>query len=379
MSRNRSRRRRVNPNRVLPALLASVGAIALMLSFLQRDTTSVSEPEFIQALPVLKGDAPGPAPKLVSLSGSAPELDTQSTAAAVQAPIEPEPQSPPIRYAAPVTDALPAVRARSINGTGASRKTSPVEKPFSAVLGSASGGNGESLAREIVADLVGNGVQARYALLEDAGQPDIIIMLSESAGGAPAAWYCDPGATAALRLAQALLEVAPVGSEADRNSGADQQALEELFPCENVLSGRAQTAAALLQLPSSSLTRPETASSLSQGVQRYLEQNGAEIRQARLSAPMIWPAVGPVTSHFRQSHPLGIDIGQWRGNIVAATNGTVIWAGGDRCCSYGSYVVIESEAGVHTVYAHLETLAVKTGQQVQQGDSLGEVGCTGTC
>jgi murein DD-endopeptidase MepM/ murein hydrolase activator NlpD len=59
--------------------------------------------------------------------------------------------------------------------------------------------------------------------------------------------------------------------------------------------------------------------------------------------------------------------------------GTVVWAGGDPCCGYGRYVVIQSRGGIEALYAHLETLAVRKGQRVRQGQALGEVGCTGRC
>jgi murein DD-endopeptidase MepM/ murein hydrolase activator NlpD len=35
--------------------------------------------------------------------------------------------------------------------------------------------------------------------------------------------------------------------------------------------------------------------------------------------------------------------------------------------------------GFNTVYGHLESLNVRTGQSVKQGQVLGPVGCTGHC
>ena len=67
------------------------------------------------------------------------------------------------------------------------------------------------------------------------------------------------------------------------------------------------------------------------------------------------------------------------GNIVAAMGGRVVFAGGDACCSYGLYVVIEGPGGITTLYAHLGRLLVKEGQTVKQGQALGPVGCTGHC
>jgi murein DD-endopeptidase MepM/ murein hydrolase activator NlpD len=94
---------------------------------------------------------------------------------------------------------------------------------------------------------------------------------------------------------------------------------------------------------------------------------------------LVWPAQGPVTSHYGVTHPLGIDIGQWEGPILAATAGRVIAAGGDPCCSYGLYVVIEGAGGVTTLYGHLSSIAVREGETVRQGQAIGVVGCTGRC
>jgi murein DD-endopeptidase MepM/ murein hydrolase activator NlpD len=89
--------------------------------------------------------------------------------------------------------------------------------------------------------------------------------------------------------------------------------------------------------------------------------------------------VGPITSYFGPDHPLGIDVGQSEGALVAATDGVVLFAGGDPCCSYGLYAVVGSPEGIITLYAHLESISVTQGQRVRQGQPLGVVGCTGHC
>jgi murein DD-endopeptidase MepM/ murein hydrolase activator NlpD len=97
---------------------------------------------------------------------------------------------------------------------------------------------------------------------------------------------------------------------------------------------------------------------------------------------LIWPITGPISSYYGPGHPLGIDIdlfGRAGAPIVAATSGTVTFAGGNPCCSYGLYVVIVSPDGIETLYAHMSSLAVSTGQQVAQGDVIGYAGCTGYC
>jgi murein DD-endopeptidase MepM/ murein hydrolase activator NlpD len=100
------------------------------------------------------------------------------------------------------------------------------------------------------------------------------------------------------------------------------------------------------------------------------------------SAGLIWPAYGPISSYMDGSHPLGIDIDLYsnpNASIVASTSGRVIFAGGDPCCSYGLYVVIMSPGGIETLYAHLSRISVSVGQQVSQGQVIGNGGCTGYC
>jgi murein DD-endopeptidase MepM/ murein hydrolase activator NlpD len=97
---------------------------------------------------------------------------------------------------------------------------------------------------------------------------------------------------------------------------------------------------------------------------------------------LIWPVYGPISSYMDYSHPLGIDIDMYNNAgapIAAATSGTVTFAGGDSCCSYGLYVIILSPAGIETLYAHLSSFAVSAGDQVSQGATLGYGGCTGYC
>ncbi len=94
----------------------------------------------------------------------------------------------------------------------------------------------------------------------------------------------------------------------------------------------------------------------------------------------IWPVTGPISSYFGPSHPLGIDIDLYanpHAAIAAAASGTVTFAGGNPCCSYGLYVVIDHGNGFQTLYAHLSQILVSTGQSVSQGQTVGIAGVTG--
>ena len=61
----------------------------------------------------------------------------------------------------------------------------------------------------------------------------------------------------------------------------------------------------------------------------------------------------------------------------AATEGTVVFAGGNACCSYGPYVVIVSPGGIETLYGHLSSISVSAGEYVSQGQVIGIIGSTG--
>ena len=95
---------------------------------------------------------------------------------------------------------------------------------------------------------------------------------------------------------------------------------------------------------------------------------------------LIWPIVGPISSYMGPGHPLGIDIDGFNlggAAIAAATSGTVVFAGGNACCSYGLYVVILSPGGIETLYAHLDSIYVTQGEYVSQGQAVGTMGSSG--
>ena len=96
---------------------------------------------------------------------------------------------------------------------------------------------------------------------------------------------------------------------------------------------------------------------------------------------LTWPVNGTVTSNFgprwgRQHN--GIDIAANTGTTVAsAASGTVIAAGFSG--GFGQRVLIQHSGGLVTLYAHLSSINVSTGQSVSSGTSIGAVGCTGSC
>jgi murein DD-endopeptidase MepM/ murein hydrolase activator NlpD len=104
--------------------------------------------------------------------------------------------------------------------------------------------------------------------------------------------------------------------------------------------------------------------------------------EPRSGAGFIWPiTVAPrITNYMTARHPLGIDMGlsHVAGTpIRAVAEGKVVFAGGNTCCSYGLYVIVDHENGLKTLYAHLSRLDVSNGQRVRQGENLGPSGRTG--
>lgn len=94
----------------------------------------------------------------------------------------------------------------------------------------------------------------------------------------------------------------------------------------------------------------------------------------------LWPVSGPISSYFGPGHPLGIDIDLYSNEgipIGAAKAGTVSFAGGNECCSYGYYVVVDHGDGFQTLYGHFSGIAVSQGQYVEAGQLLGYGGSTG--
>jgi murein DD-endopeptidase MepM/ murein hydrolase activator NlpD len=106
--------------------------------------------------------------------------------------------------------------------------------------------------------------------------------------------------------------------------------------------------------------------------------NGASPQAAHL----IWPVNSRrISTVFSPSHP-GVDIDEFDevgGPVVASAGGTVTFSGGDPCCSYGLYVIIDHGNGLSTLYAHFSHIDVAKGQVVTQGQRLGASGCTGLC
>ncbi|GAB3388258.1 M23 peptidase family protein [Azotobacter armeniacus] len=93
-----------------------------------------------------------------------------------------------------------------------------------------------------------------------------------------------------------------------------------------------------------------------------------------------WPADGLLVGRFSSNGSLnkGIDIGGQLGQpVLAASDGSVVYAGGGLR-GYGELIIIKHSDIYVSAYGHNRRLLVREGQQVKAGQTIAEMGSTGT-
>jgi murein DD-endopeptidase MepM/ murein hydrolase activator NlpD len=94
------------------------------------------------------------------------------------------------------------------------------------------------------------------------------------------------------------------------------------------------------------------------------------------SISLVWPADGQVIRGFDGRNSKGIDIANAPGTpVIAAASGTVVYAG-NGLRGYGNLLIVKHDADYLTAYAHNQTLLVKEGETVAQGQKIAEMGST---
>jgi hypothetical protein len=128
-------------------------------------------------------------------------------------------------------------------------------------------------------------------------------------------------------------------------------------------------------------------------VQERIARDSAEVRKARtidsdlvnFTEEMIWPVKGRISGRFgnhrilngepRSPHT-GLDIAPGQGALIVAPLGGKVTLVSDQYLT-GNTMIIDHGHGISSVYAHMETTAVKQGDVVLKGDPIGTVGMTG--
>lgn len=143
-----------------------------------------------------------------------------------------------------------------------------------------------------------------------------------------------------------------------------RQPLEPLLEDEELIESSARAAGAR--------RRSDAAAPLLEALEHVGVPQGLPV-EGRMTSDFGW-RVHP-TLRRRRMHE-GIDIAAPAGTpVVATAAGTVTFAGGAG--AYGNLVKIAHAGGYETRYAHLQSIAVRVGQQVERGAVLGAVGSTG--
>ncbi len=107
-----------------------------------------------------------------------------------------------------------------------------------------------------------------------------------------------------------------------------------------------------------------------------------QVRAPAKTSTFVWPIKGRVVSGFGAkpggTRNDGINIAAPAGTAVrAAGDGIVVYAGAELK-SFGNLILIRHPNGWVSAYAHNQKLLVKEGAKVKTGDSIAEVGATGS-
>jgi len=134
---------------------------------------------------------------------------------------------------------------------------------------------------------------------------------------------------------------------------------------------------------------PKTAETLArikrEGQQVALARANVSLQQAFMMQ-FIAPAKGRISGVFGSQRILngeakrphfGLDIANIKGTLVKApADGVVLLAEKDLFFSGGT-IIIDHGYSVTTTYLHLSQISVTVGQEIKQGDKIGEIGATG--
>ena len=378
------------------AVLTAALAVGVIIVSLQAARAQAGPPDGGASPPTPSSDVPDEAQPLQPVLATT--QITPSPTASQAAPSSTASQAAlGVRYAAP-SEALPATRARAVSGqthvSGSLPPSLPASRRLAATLDVGASASPETVE---VALLTKQSLQAQgydVSLLEgdaaDNGagplRPDAYVSI-RAVSGADAdtgveAWFCQVEGSLSGQLADLLLSNLAASGLPNVGQGDSDIADPDAFRCGLLLAGRARMPAVLLEVPAFPAGDSDgraLSQGLADGINKFLQTYRTSLLREDQRQRLVWPATGPITSYFGPGHPLGIDIGQSEGPVVAATDGVVLFAGGDPCCSYGLYTVVHSPDGLITLYAHLDSIDVTEGESVRQGQPLGVVGCTGHC
>ncbi|MBM3209086.1 M23 family metallopeptidase [Candidatus Shapirobacteria bacterium] len=109
----------------------------------------------------------------------------------------------------------------------------------------------------------------------------------------------------------------------------------------------------------------------------YIARKTPDAGTVVASGVFVWPAGGTISQRYSWYHH-GVDIANAAGpDIVAADAGRIVVAGWPDNSGYGNRVMIDHGNGLVTIYGHLAKIYVASGQTVNRGNRIGQMGTTG--
>lgn len=111
---------------------------------------------------------------------------------------------------------------------------------------------------------------------------------------------------------------------------------------------------------------------------RYVARTVAPIPGVVGEGNFMWPTAGYISQKYAWYHQ-AVDIANKSNPVIVASQGGTVVTAGWNAGGYGNYVVVDHGNGYRTLYAHMlnNSVAVKAGERVGQGQKLGIMGSTG--
>ncbi|WP_414734410.1 peptidoglycan DD-metalloendopeptidase family protein [Burkholderia savannae] len=175
------------------------------------------------------------------------------------------------------------------------------------------------------------------------------------------------------------LRIAPPGAENAAASQAASGADAARAPGNAADAARAADAASSAgAAPAGGATSagaPQPASAPESAADRAADRRVVqETKRHAQSIALAWPAKGAIVETFQPGRNRGIRIAGHAGDPVrAAASGRVMYAG-TGLNGYGTLILVQHNADFLTAYAHNRKVLVKTGDVVQQGEQIAEMG-----
>ena len=184
-----------------------------------------------------------------------------------------------------------------------------------------------------------------------------------------------------VSLSDALSLLGITQVEQNNQSSVSNSDLASLFSTKNISNGSSPEVVDIQEL-----------TSYLEGAVEPIEQIGKMLKTQQdlfKEIPSICPVRNPnyhISMAFGpNTHPIygtwyihkGLDFSTWRSGdaVLATASGQVVTVTFDS--SFGNYIIIKHKHGTYTRYAHLDSVRVKKGQTVEQGEVIGTIGNTG--